>query len=166
MPFQGIISRLRSIRKPRDHSPEAHKGEDPEHTQAEDPLQEPEASASTNVTGLRRASPSSGRLTSGGDRSRSLDLEPSDYLYFGEGVSATDVSQSLSNRSRSKSTSNTSNPSSGRTPNNPTSHSGKDHSGFLNTQINTHTTQMGYSNLTYGGSLQYDYAGTQGQGTT
>ncbi|KAK8125200.1 uncharacterized protein PG998_000959 [Apiospora kogelbergensis] len=36
-----------------------------------------------------------------------------------------------------------------------------DDSGFLNTRVAGARQQMGYQNLTYGGSLQYDYSGTQ-----
>ncbi|KAI2616148.1 hypothetical protein GGS26DRAFT_596980 [Hypomontagnella submonticulosa] len=169
MLFQDIISLLKSATRPRSQEPEFHEDEDPKHSPAlattEEALREPETITPTHVTGLRKGSPSNRRPITRRSWSRSVvvDVEPSDYLYFGEGISATDVSQSLSSRSRSKSTSNTSSLSPSRTRNNATSQSGQDHSGFLNAQINTHTTQMGYSNLTYGGSLQYDYAETQGR---
>ncbi|KAI1452027.1 hypothetical protein F4805DRAFT_449033 [Annulohypoxylon moriforme] len=189
MPFQELVSRLKSIRKPRDQKKDARGDESRDdhldslqQTKPAPPRytsDQPNFSQSKPVKGLRKASVSA-RLSTGRENSRRSidqdedkdkdqeqdpDPEPSDYLYFGEGTSATNISQSLVNRSQSKSVGNTSGqPSIRTTSNNHTpSHGRKDSSGFIDTGLNVHTAQMGYSNLTYGGSLQYDYAGTHGQ---
>lgn len=174
MPFREFVSRLKSTRKPRRESHDENDDNDGEHVPGmspspqdehttEDSSQKPEASAPKAVRGLRKTTVSKGRPLSLGDRPRSADPEPSDYLYFGEGRSPADVSQSLQSHSRSKSA----NSAPGQPPTGTHTHSastGKDSSGFINSGLSTHTAQMGYSNLTYGGSLQYDYAGTQGPG--
>ncbi|KAI1204137.1 uncharacterized protein F4807DRAFT_448893 [Annulohypoxylon truncatum] len=187
MPFQELISRLKSTRKPRDQERDSR--EDERREDDLDTLQQtkptpqytsgrPSNSQPKPVKGLRKASVSA-RLSTNRDNSnrptdhdeeqdqeQDLEPEPSDYLYFGEGISATDISRSLVNQTQSKSvSSDISGHSSARTRNNPTpsSNGGKDNSGFIETGLNVHTAQMGYSNLTYGGSLQYDYSGTHGQ---
>ncbi|KAI1448895.1 hypothetical protein F5Y02DRAFT_284574 [Annulohypoxylon stygium] len=193
MPMQELMSRLKSIRKPRDQKKEPRDDESPEDRL--NPLQQTKVASQYSsyqpntsqlntsqpkpLKGLRKASVSARLPPSRGISNRSIDRdrdqdqeqdpdpEPSDYLYFGEGVSAEDVSQSLVNRTQSKSTSNHSGqlsvgPITHPTPSNP-SNAGRDNSGFIETGLNTHTAQMGYSSLTYGGSLQYDYSGTHGQ---
>ncbi|KAI0829564.1 hypothetical protein F5Y06DRAFT_282673 [Hypoxylon sp. FL0890] len=181
MPFRGLISRLKSTRESRNREENNHKEENcedenlenllPSSQQAEPTAQDStrhlEVNGAESVKGLRKASVSRRRSLNREIPTRSTDPEPSDYLYFGEGTLAANVSQSLLNRSRSKSAGDTpglpatgswSHPSH---PSHPPSGGGRDQSGFLNTGLNTQTTQMGYSNLTYGGSLQFDYAGTQ-----
>ncbi|KAI1413077.1 hypothetical protein F5Y13DRAFT_161507 [Hypoxylon sp. FL1857] len=182
MPLQSLISRLKSTKKPQDRERNTHEEEScndvveepstssqqTEQTErtAQSSTQRLEVNEAESVKGLRKPSVSGRRSLNQEIPSRSTDSEPSasDYLYFGEGTSAADVSQSLLNRSRSKSVGNTP----GQPPtgnwNQPTKSGGRDQSGFLSTGLNTQTTQMGYSNLTYGGSLQYDYAGTQAPG--
>ncbi|KAI1771253.1 hypothetical protein F4818DRAFT_430622 [Hypoxylon cercidicola] len=170
MVFRSLILRLKSVRKRRDEGEEFHEDEDVDDPAAKDePLPEAQDStqpsvvdASKPVRGLRKATVPNERQLSQADRRRSIsNAEPSDYLYFGEGVLPADVSQSLLNRSRRKSA----NDSPQQLPAGTytrSRNSGKDSSGFLTTELSTHTAQMGYSHLTYGGSLQYDYAGTQG----
>ncbi|KAI7788743.1 hypothetical protein LA080_008634 [Diaporthe eres] len=84
-------------------------------------------------------------------------VKPSDYLYFGEGSSGYHprhtVANSTNQQGRASNGSRYTTAGSG----NP---SGRDNSGYLATGLNNNT-QMGYSNLTYGGSLQYNFAGTQ-----
>ena len=84
------------------------------------------------------------------------EAEPKDYLYFGEGGKAsasTNSHQTYAVHGKHNST--------GGSSQQPTSISpspGRDESGFINTGLNNQ--QMGYQNLTYGGSLQFDYTGT------
>ncbi|KAK2607329.1 hypothetical protein N8I77_006009 [Diaporthe amygdali] len=122
-----------------------------------------EMSAAKPLTGRRKPSnaaqmgpPTSQPVMSSNYRNNDK-VKPSDYLYFGEGSSGHHARRTVSN-----STSQQGRPSNG--PNytkagsgNP---SGRDNSGYLATGLNNNT-QMGYSNLTYGGSLQYNFAGTQ-----
>lgn len=173
------MSRLKSVRKRRDQekecreddgidNPAASSTQDEPFPTAQDSSQptnvkaEADADAPKPVRGLRKATVSTKQPVIQADRPQSIDQAgPLDYLYFGEGVSQADVSQSLQTRGRSKSTDDAPHqPPTGSCSTATTS--GKDQSGFLKTELNTHTTQMGYNNLTYGGSLQYDYAGTQG----
>ncbi|KAI1089395.1 hypothetical protein F5B19DRAFT_377621 [Rostrohypoxylon terebratum] len=189
MPMQELMSRLKSIRKPRDQKKEPREDGSPkerlqpsQRTKVAPPYNsnQPNTSQPKPLKGLRKASVSARLPIGRGISNRSidqnrdqeqdqnqeqdLDPEPSDYLYFGEGISAKDISQSLMNRTQGKSTSN----QPGQLSIGPINHStpsntGKDNSGFIDTGLNTHTAQMGYSSLTYGGSLQYDYSGTHGQ---
>lgn len=84
------------------------------------------------------------------------EVKPTDYLYFGEG----------SHRHNPRYTTANSTNQQGGTSNNPTrpapgNPSGRDHSGNLATGLSNNNSKMGYNNLTYGGSLQFNYAGTQ-----
>ncbi|KAI4859996.1 hypothetical protein F4820DRAFT_130291 [Hypoxylon rubiginosum] len=177
MPFRDLISRLDSKigRKRQDRGEELHEGEDAdnleapstqgEHLRTAQDSSQPssvDVSISKPVKGLRKATVSNRRqLTQAYQRRSTSNTEPSDYLYFGEGIKPADVSQSLLNRDRRKSANDAPEQLPTRTHSSSPS-SGQDGSGFLRTELNTHTTQMGYSCLTYGGSLQYDYAETQG----
>ncbi|KAK8056174.1 hypothetical protein PG993_001401 [Apiospora rasikravindrae] len=89
---------------------------------------------------------------------------PADYLYFGPkdekgaplsngGGSA--AAGDATNRNRPRHTQSSSGGSHAAQP------SRTDDSGFLNTGMAGARQQMGYQNLTYGGSLQYNYSGTQ-----
>ncbi|KAK7951333.1 uncharacterized protein PG986_007061 [Apiospora aurea] len=88
---------------------------------------------------------------------------PADYLYFGpkeEGASfphrdGSTAAGYATNRNRARHTSSLSRGGHAAQP------SRTDDSGFLNTGVAGARQQMGYQNLTYGGSLQYDYSGTQ-----
>ncbi|KAK8114551.1 hypothetical protein PG999_006620 [Apiospora kogelbergensis] len=90
---------------------------------------------------------------------------PSDYLYFGPKDENEDVARpkvvgptstgAATNRNRSHEA-----PSSSG-GNHVAQTSRADDSGFLNTRVAGARQQMGYQHLTYGGSLQYDYSGTQ-----
>ncbi|KAI0882384.1 uncharacterized protein GGS22DRAFT_170813 [Annulohypoxylon maeteangense] len=184
MPFQDLMSRLKSIRKPQDQKSEPCEDESPDYlnpSQQTKTLQQytsdqPSVSQPKPVKGLRKASVSA-RLPTNREKSKwtidqdqdqedqdgeqNPDPEPSDYLYFGEGISATSISQSLENKMQNKPANSISGQPSIGIRNNPIpSNGGKDNSGFIETGLNIHTAQMGYSNLTYGGSLQFDYAGT------
>ena len=110
------------------------------------------------VTGRRKPSnaaqkPPMQSITASSDRYNDK-VQPTDYLYFGEGSSGYPARHTAANG-----TSQQGGSSNGPryTPGNP---SGRDNSGYLATGLNNNT-QMGYSNLTYGGSLQYNFAGTQ-----
>ncbi|OTA68689.1 hypothetical protein K449DRAFT_387012 [Hypoxylon sp. EC38] len=178
MPFRSLISRLKSTRKPRDQEEDAHKEKDYEDENVEDlatsshqtehtaqgSTKQFEANDGGAVKGLRKPSVSGRNSSNRGVAIRSTDVGPSDYLYFGEGTSAANVSQSLLNQSQGKSANNTPEQPPTGTWNQLSSAGGKDQSGFLNTGLNTQTQQMGYSNLTFGGSLQYDYSATQAPG--
>ncbi|KAI1383954.1 uncharacterized protein F4822DRAFT_418118 [Hypoxylon trugodes] len=171
MTIRDLFSRSSSSKRSKSQGSNSDKDDDTENLptpsqQTENPTQKSsqhlEVSTQGPVKGLRKASSvSASRLSARKHPSKSAEYEPSDYLYFGEGVSAADVSKSLSNRNRSKSTSNISGHPSTTSTSNTANPNGRDNSGFLNTGMNTHTAQMGYSNLTYGGSLQFDYSGTQ-----
>lgn len=85
--------------------------------------------------------------------------KPSDYLYFGDGSSprsSTVPSRSSTQRHPGGTPQHVANPA-GNTS------AGNDNSGYLATGLNNNSG-MAYQNLTYGGSLQYDYAGTQTYG--
>ncbi|KAK8088970.1 hypothetical protein PG997_003931 [Apiospora hydei] len=92
-----------------------------------------------------------------------VEPSPADYLYFGpkeEGASLPNRYGSVAagdatNRNRARHTSSSSGGGHAAQP------SRTDDSGFLNTGVAGARQQMGYQNLTYGGSLQYDYSGTQ-----
>ncbi|OTB02931.1 hypothetical protein M426DRAFT_322176 [Hypoxylon sp. CI-4A] len=187
MPFRSLITRLKSTRKPRNENQEPqepHEDEtvddsaapsQPTESEAEELSNQVEVREPKPARGLRKATVSNRRSSDQDDENQrgstqSLEPGPTDYLYFGEGISAVEVSRSLSSRSQNRSTSHVSSThqSTGSHSNltvqsqsSTTNQSGRDNSGFLNTRMNTHTAAMGYSYLTYGGSLQYDYAGTQ-----
>lgn len=113
------------------------------------------------VTGRRKPSnaaqkPPPESITAHSDRNNDK-VQPSDYLYFGEGSSGYPARHSVSNSANQQ----------GRASNGPrytktgsANPSGRDNSGYLATGLNNNS-QMGYNNLTYGGSLQYNFAGTQ-----
>ncbi|KAI0105830.1 hypothetical protein F4814DRAFT_76417 [Daldinia grandis] len=175
MSVADFISRLKSVinpqnwkRKPQDD--ENVKSPTVSLEQAESTSRDSSQSAlraSKSNKGLRKPSVSSGQSSSRLSVQQSISPEPTDYLYFGEGVSSAEVSQSLSKQSQSRSPSirpDRSSITTTGTQNSLTTSSGKDNSGFLKTGMDTQVTQMGYSNLTSGGSLQYDYAGTQAPG--
>jgi len=112
------------------------------------------------VTGRRKPSnaaqrPPTQSVTAPSDRDKDK-VKPTDYLYFGEGSSGYHPRHTIANSTNQQG--GTSNGPTRITPGNP---SGRDHSGYLATGVSNNTSQMGYSNLTYGGSLQYNYAGTQ-----
>lgn len=117
---------------------------------------------------------------------QSDDKEPTaeDYLYFGEGGRwSTSPKRSPQVKAISTKSPTPSRPSSLRFENDfrpqitrsntgdlivrgatvllPSNPTGKDHSGFLASGINVAHNSMGYNNLTYGGALQFDYAGVQ-----
>ena len=85
------------------------------------------------------------------------DPQPNDYLYFGQPGEASGIGgstyQNAGAYGKQSSTGSQSKPATGNPPS-----SGRDDSGFLDTGLNNQ--QIGYQHLTYGGSLQYDYAGT------
>ncbi|KAI0845449.1 hypothetical protein F5Y00DRAFT_246228 [Daldinia vernicosa] len=173
MSVAGFISRVKSVIKPQNWRTKPQEEDIKAPTV---PLEQTESTskdssksglhAPKSNKGLRKPSVSSGQSSSRSSAKQDVSPEPTDYLYFGEGVSPAEVSQSLSEQSQSKSPSIRPAQASTTTGthNNPATGSGKDNSGFLKTGMDTQATQMGYSNLTYGGSLQYDYAGTQAPG--
>lgn len=114
---------------------------------------------SAGPTTGRRAPSNAGRKGSSttSDRRRKGEVRPSDYLYFGDGTSGDYVSNSGISQPRPQGGSSS---GAGSTQPKPGYASGRDNSGYTATGLNNNS-QMGYSNLTYGGSLQYDYAGTQ-----
>ncbi|ROV92043.1 hypothetical protein VMCG_09531 [Cytospora schulzeri] len=117
-----------------------------------------EESGAGSTTGLRKPSDASqNRPSTTSDRRKKNEVLPTDYLYFGDGTSgnsaSNNVSCTLHPQSAMLNGAASSQSGSGLA-------SGKDNSGFTATGLNNNS-QMGYSNLTYGGSLQYDYAGTQ-----
>jgi hypothetical protein len=109
------------------------------------------------ITGKRKVSDASSRprKSESYSRAKSEEPEPQDYLYFGEGGKSQRSSGTLAHtgsHSRSTESKSIQQPQ-GRTGN------GKDDSGFLN--AGGSIQQMGYQNLTYGGSLQYNYSGAE-----
>lgn len=109
------------------------------------------------VTGRRKPSNAAQRqptqfVTAPSDKDKHR-VKPTDYLYFGEGSSGYHPRHTVTNSTNQQGNGATTLPQG-----NP---SGRDHSGYLATGLSNITSQMGYSSLTYGGSLQYNYAGTQ-----
>lgn len=117
------------------------------------------------VTGRRRPSAASAtrrpRARSHGaigSLSKDKAENPTDYLYFGPGLDA-----SAARRPGGAPTG-----AAAKTPetrrralSSGCAVARSDDSGFLNTGVAGARQQMGYQALTYGGSLQYDYSGTQ-----
>lgn len=97
------------------------------------------------------------RSSSSSNRRKKGEVRPDDYIYFGDGTSGNYVSKPDGTQPHSQganlSVGGSSYSGSGFA-------SGKDNSGYTANGLNNNS-QMGYSNLTYGGSLQYNYAGTQ-----
>ena len=113
------------------------------------------------VTGRRKPSnaaqkPPLQSITASSDRNNDK-VQPSDYLYFGAGSSGYHPRHSIANSTNQQGTTSNGPRYTMMGSGNP---SGRDNSGYLATGLNNNT-QMGYSNLTYGGSLQYNFAGTQ-----
>ncbi|KAH6648608.1 hypothetical protein BKA67DRAFT_661570 [Truncatella angustata] len=123
------------------------------------------SSAPRKYTGKRKPSNASRVRHSSGQQHRasSADPAPQDYLYFGDGGTPPGRS----------STSLPSNPAQSRSSIGQTgltvpgqSTTGRDNSGFLNAGMSNSSMSSSYSAVTYGGSLQYDYAGTQAPGSS
>lgn len=99
-------------------------------------------------------------------RSRSVEPRPQDYLYFGQGggssSSATSVPRSSLHQSQQPPRAVSSGAIEVKSSSTPSS--GRDASGFLSVGISNPQMSSTYSSLTYGGSLQYDYAGVQAPG--
>lgn len=111
-----------------------------------------------STTGVRKPSDAGrNRPSTTSDRRRKDEVQPTDYLYFGDGTSCNQASSNVSCKPQPQSAGSdggaSSQPGSGFA-------TGLDNSGYTATGLNNNS-QMGYSSLTYGGSLQYDYAGTQ-----
>jgi hypothetical protein len=95
-------------------------------------------------------------------RTNSAEPAPEDYLYFGDPARAAQGTSTLSSsapggtlyRSQSQGVMR----QSGAVPQSQGMAS-RDDSGFLNSGVRTQ--QVGYQNVTYGGSLQCDFSGTQ-----
>lgn len=112
------------------------------------------------VTGRRKPSNAAQRqpmqsVAAPSDRDKNK-VKPTDYLYFGEGSSGYHPRHTTANSTNQQGS--TSNDPTRIPPGNP---SGRDNSGNLATGLSNNYSQMGYGNLTYGGSLQYNYAGAQ-----
>ncbi|KAI1866482.1 hypothetical protein JX265_007783 [Neoarthrinium moseri] len=112
-------------------------------------------------TGKRKPS-NAAQLRQSRQKRREKDQEPSptDYLYFGEGVRSPTRAASTTHKGDTRSSGANSNPA---VPSIIVT--GTDSSGFLNSGMTSNNQQMGYQNLTHGGSLQYDYAGVQAPNT-
>lgn len=108
------------------------------------------------VTGLRKPSNAAQKRPSQSITASSDNEPPLQYLYFGDNSTYPARNAGASNTGKHASASNSPRYSQvGQ--GNP---SGRDNSGYLATGLNNNS-QMGYSNITYGGSLQYNFAGTQ-----
>ncbi|KUI58028.1 hypothetical protein VP1G_05283 [Cytospora mali] len=114
-----------------------------------------------STTGLRKPSNAAKkRPVSTSAYRRKGEVRPTDYIYFGDGTSGGHVS----NNSASKPQLQDGNLNGARSSQSRSEFaSGKDNSGYTATGLNNNS-QMGYSNLTYGGSLQFDFAETQAFG--
>ncbi|KAI1078952.1 hypothetical protein F5B20DRAFT_545658 [Whalleya microplaca] len=172
MSVRKLISRLRSTKDLKDEK--ALNDDDGVLDGADDPSTSSQQKACTEenapelgrytskpAKGLRKASISKRRPLSQEYRSEPKEPKPTDYLYFGEGTSSANISRSLSTQSQVR-TSGVSRQSqtSSKVPYTP-GPTGKNASGFPSNGLDQHTNQMGYSSITYGGSLQYDFAGIQ-----
>lgn len=114
-------------------------------------------------TGKRKPSNAS-KLRYNGQKHRAHSAEPrpQDYLYFGDG--GTPPGRSSTSLPSHQTQSRSSSTQAGLTvPGQSTA--GRDNSGFLNVGMSNSSMSSSYSAVTYGGSLQYDYAGTQAPGT-
>lgn len=117
------------------------------------------------VTGRRRPSAAS---TTRRPRARSHDAfgplskdkaeNPTDYLYFGPGL---DTSTAWRSAGAPTSAATKTPETRRRALSSGCAVPRADDSGFLNTGVAGARQQMGYQNVSYGGSLQYDYSGTQ-----
>lgn len=119
-------------------------------------------SGTAPVTGRRKAaSPSAGSASvAPAPRARS-ESEAGSMLYFGDGSSS--HRNTYTPRARATSTGNAG--SAGNTGSAPGLGAGRDASGYLRTGISdSNPMNATYANLTYGGSLQYNFAGTQSFG--
>lgn len=124
------------------------------------------------VTGRRRASGASAtrrprpRARSHGaigSLPKNKAENPTDYLYFGPGLDAAGAAaRSGGGGGGAPAGAATRTPETRRRAlSSGCAVARTDDSGFLNTGVAGARQQMGYQNLTYGGSLQYDYSGTQ-----
>ncbi|KAH8888448.1 hypothetical protein GQ53DRAFT_748870 [Thozetella sp. PMI_491] len=120
----------------------------------------PEDSAAvTPITGLRKPS--------GEPRRPSPEhlVAPSEYLYFGDGSppahNITGHARTGSSSSSQKASKTTKSEAAAPVAYDAT---GNDGSGFPTTALSSSQTNMGYQQLTYSGSVQYDYTGGHGQG--
>ncbi|KAI0007750.1 hypothetical protein F4779DRAFT_489056 [Xylariaceae sp. FL0662B] len=171
MGVRKLVSRLNSTRRPKDEkeTPDNNDGgavneDDPpspsqRRVSSGDNMPELAPYIAKPAKGLRKAAISNRHPSSREHHTKPEEPRPTDYLYFGEGTSSANISRSLSTQARTSSATDRSQTSSrAHYVPNPT---GKDTSGFPAAGLDQHTSQMGYSSVTYGGSLQYDYAGTQ-----
>jgi hypothetical protein len=117
------------------------------------------------VTGKRKATRTARKKTTSqiahtSHKDDKSEPKPSEYLYFGEaGASRQPASHSsLSSNGQSGSTSTSSSSSSSSVPTTQST-GARDDSGLLSTGVRTQN--VGYQNVTSGGSMQYDYAQTQ-----
>lgn len=92
-------------------------------------------------------------------RSHSAEPRPQDYLYFGEGGKAPGSPSASTHQVQARSSSTTAGLA---VP--PQRTTAQNSSGFLNSGTSSPQMASTYSSLTYGGSLQYDYSGTQAPG--
>ena len=113
------------------------------------------------TTGMRKPSNAAQhKPSSTSERRKKNEVQPSDYLYFGDGTSGNYVSKPGSAQPLPHGAASS---GGGSSYSGSGFASGKDNSGYTANGLNNNS-QMGYSNLTYGGSLQYNFAGTQAFG--
>lgn len=121
-------------------------------------------------TGLRRRGQSQSQVqqhrpsstSTSDERRKSQQDEPSgnEMLYFGQGVSPDQAMKTYT--AGPKPRTHTSRPTGGKGGGGRISGSGRDASGYLQTGVNNTSIMAGtYSALTYGGSTQYNFSGTQ-----
>ncbi|KAH8676085.1 hypothetical protein BX600DRAFT_195256 [Xylariales sp. PMI_506] len=114
--------------------------------------------APQKITGKRKVSyDAASRSRRHTIESRSKPDEPTDYLYFGDQSSAPRPSAFLTTTTTYTAKPSPSPSKGSSTPN--AAMPARDDSGYLNTGMRVQ--QMGYQNLTYGGSLQFNYSDTQ-----
>lgn len=112
----------------------------------------------------RGASASHGSLPSTIPSDKRSDDPTGNMLYFGTGLSPEQALRAYKSPTPAGSSSSVSS-AAGKVPAVAGNASGRDASGYLSSSVGSTNIMNGtYSSLTYGGSLQYNYAGTQSYG--
>lgn len=133
-------------------------------TRPQNESQSPNAPSAPPITGCRSrgASASHGSLPAPTTSEKRSDDPTGNMLYFGTGLSP---EQALRNYKSPTPAGSSISSTAGRTPAVAGNASGRDASGYLRSSVGSaNVMNSTYSNLTYGGSLQYNFAGTQSYG--
>lgn len=128
------------------------------------PSEAPTGQRPTTGRRSRGASASHGSLPSIIPSDKRSDDPTGNMLYFGTGLSPEQALRAYKSPTSAGSSSSVSS-AAGKPPAAAGNASGRDASGYLSSSVGSTNIMNGtYSSLTYGGSLQYNYAGTQSYG--